>query len=148
MPIRKTVAVVLVLALTALAFPSGLLAQSKGQILGTAKDEAQKPYENYQVRARVVEGEVIAATTGIDDKAAFSLDALVPGKYMIELYNTRERKVVCTEGPFELTEAQLLKRDVEIDCGRLPVAWLLLAAAGAAGITAGIVTRKDASGSK
>ncbi|MFB3855237.1 MAG: hypothetical protein ACE148_15640 [Vicinamibacterales bacterium] len=147
MLMKKTVAVVLAMSLTALAFPSGLLAQSKGQILGTAKDEARKPYEDYQVRARVVGNEVIAATTGIDDKATFSLASLVPGKYMIELYNLKEKKVVCTEGPVELTEAQLLKKDVEIDCGRLPVAWLLLAAAGAAGITAGIVTR-DASGSK
>ena len=46
--------------------------------------------------------------------------------------------MVCTEGPFDLTQ-QMIKNDVVIDCGKVPAAWWLLGAAAAAGITAGIV---------
>jgi len=145
---RKTMAVALMVALVVLAIPAGMGAQSGGQILGTAKDEAKKPYEDYQVRARIVGEAVVATTTNLDQNAGFSLGALGPGRYIVELYNLRERKVVCTEGPFELSATTPMRPDVKIDCGRVPVAWLLLAAAGAAGITAGIVTRDTASGSQ
>lgn len=147
MLIRKLIAMSLALALAVMAVPHALVAQAaKAQIGGTAKDEARKPYEEFQVRARVADGKEIVATTGLDQQAGFMLTALNPGKYMVELYNTRERKVVCAEGPFEIITPETFLQDVEIDCGRVPVAWLLLAAA--AGITTGIVTRGEASPSK
>lgn len=146
MLIRKLIALSLALALAIMAVPHVFAAQSAARIGGTAKDEAKKPYEDYQVRARVADGKDIVATVGLDQRAGFELTSLNPGKYIVELYNTRERKVVCTEGPFNITTPETLLQNVEIDCGRVPVAWLLLAAA--AGVTTGIVTRGDASPSR
>ena len=57
---------------------------------------------------------------------------------MVELLN-KDGKVVCTEGPFNMTQ-QPVKDDVKISCGnKVPTAWWLLGAAAAAGITAGVV---------
>ena len=68
-----------------------------------------------------------------------------PAKYVVELLN-EDGKVVCTEGPFDLTQ-QPNRPDVVIDCGN-PAAWWLLAAAAAAGITAGVVAAGPASPSR
>jgi hypothetical protein len=58
-------------------------------------------------------------------------------------------KVVCTEGPFDLAKLpQTSKAGVNIECGRTPASWWLLAAAGAAGITAGVVANDPASPSR
>ncbi len=58
-----------------------------------------------------------------------------PSNYLVELVNPKG-KVVCTEGPFDLSK-QPLKAGVKIECGN-PEALLILAAAAAAGITAGV----------
>ena len=59
----------------------------------------------------------------------------------------RDGKVVCHEGPFNLAQ-QLIRDGVIIDCDKVPVAWWLLGAAAAAGITAGIVANGPASPSR
>jgi hypothetical protein len=115
-------------------------------IAGTARDEAQRPYpDRNTVQARAVggpqDGQVVA-TTKLNNEANFSLPNLPAGNYTIELVvinpGNGEQRIVCTEGPFAMTQ-QLLRNDVVIDCGKVPVAWWLLGAAGAAGITAGIL---------
>ena len=141
---RQTVALTL-----ATVFATGMLMQpalragaSQGSITGTAHKEAKKPFPNYSVRARNVQQGVIAATVPLDPDGKFSLAGVDQAKYLVELLDPKG-KVVCTEGPFDLSK-QPSKSDVSIECGK-PAAWWLLAAAGAAGITAGVVSNDAAS---
>ena len=149
MKIRQTVALTL-----AVAFATGMstqpvlragAAQDPGSITGTAKNEAKKPFPDYSVRAREVKQGVIAATVQLDPQGNFTLAGVDPANYLVELLNSKG-KVVCTEGPFDLTK-QPIRKDVKIDCGN-PAAWWLLAAAGLAGITAGVAGGEKASASK
>jgi ABC-type branched-subunit amino acid transport system permease subunit len=118
--------------------------QGAGSISGTADKEAKKPFPNYSVRARNVEQGAIAATVPLDAQGAFVLAGIDDkAKYLVELLDPKG-KVVCTEGPFDLTQ-QPAKNGVKINCGKNPAAWWLLAAAGAAGITAGVVANGPAS---
>jgi hypothetical protein len=109
-----------------------------GVLSGTAKHKAEKPYKEYTVRARDVSAGTIAATSVLDDSANFSMPSLTLANYLVELVN-KDGKVVCTEGPFQLSQAAAQKTNVDIDCGMPPAGWLLVAAAAAAGLTAGIV---------
>ena len=125
----------------ALASATALVAaQQTATIAGTAKDEAKKPYTDYTVRARDVATGMIAGNVPLNQDANFSLPDLSSAKYVVELveHKNNKDKVVCTEGPFDLTQT-MLKNDVVIDCDKVPAAWWLLGAAAAAGITAGIV---------
>ena len=143
---RQTVA--LALAMTAVAgmiMQPGLragAAQEAGTIAGTARKEAKKPYSDYSVRARNVQQGVIAATVVLDPKGEFTFASVDPANYLVELLDAKG-KVVCTEGPYDLSK-QPSKTGVDIECGK-PAAWWLLAAAGAAGITAGVVSNGAAS---
>ena len=111
--------------------------QGAGAISGSADKQAKKPYTEYTVRARNVQMGNIGASTPLDAAGKFALTNIDPANYLVELLD-KKGKVVCTEGPFDLTQ-QMLKNDVVIDCGKVPAAWWLLGAAAAAGITAGIV---------
>ena len=126
----------------ALASSTALMAagQQTATLAGTAKDESKKPYADYTVRARDVSTGMIAGNVPLNTEGNFSLPDLSTSKYLVELveHKNNKDKVVCTEGPFDLTQ-QMLKNDVVIDCGKVPAAWWLLGAAAAAGITAGIV---------
>lgn len=113
-----------------------------GLLAGTAKDEAKKPYTEYTVRARDVRQGTVAATVALDQQARFSLGTLTPLAYLVELVD-KNGKVVCTEGPYTLTTSAPQKTDISIRCGVPPVAWLLLGAAAAAGVTAGVVAGDD-----
>ncbi len=137
---RKTTAIALAVVLGMAAGPSSLLAAAQQDVTigGTAKREANKPYSDYKVRARDAQSGQIAATGLLDPNAQFTVTGLPPAHYVVELLN-KDGKVVCSEGPFNLTQ-QLLKNDVNIDCGKVPVAWWLIGAAAAAGITAGVVS--------
>lgn len=146
MRIRQTVAFGL-----AVAFAGGMIlqpvlrAQDPGSIAGTAKKEARKPFTDYTVRARNVAQGSIAATVKLDTEGNFTMSGINPANYLVELLDAKG-KVVCTEGPFDLSK-QPSKTGVNIECGK-PAAWWLLAAAGAAGITAGVVSGDPASGSR
>ena len=145
MKLRQTIALGLAFSMALAATPTTLVAggQQNVTIGGTAKKEAKKPYTDYTVRARNSQGGQIAGMGMLDTNAQFSLAGMPPANYLVELLD-KNGKVVCTEGPFNLTQ-QLVKNDVKIDCGKLPVAWLLIAAAAAAGITAGVVAAGPAS---
>lgn len=143
---RQTVAFALAVAVAAgmisqPAFGAGG-SQGAGSISGTAMKEAKKPFPNYSVRARNVAQGVIAASVPLDPQGNFALSGIDPAKYLVELLDPKG-KVVCTEGPFDLTQ-QPTKSGVDVRCGK-PAAWWLLAAAGAAGITAGVVANGPAS---
>ena len=144
---RKAVALGL-----AIVFATGMMqtagagaAQSLGTISGSADKEAKKPYTEYSVRARNVQAGSIASTATLDAEGKFVLAGVDPANYLVELLD-KKGKVVCTEGPFDLSR-QPLRSGVKIECGN-PAAWWLLAAAGAAGITAGVVSNAPASPSR
>lgn len=124
---------------------TALAQQTSGTLAGKATDEAKKPYSNYAVQLRDVATGQITSTQPLNDQGRFSFAAVQLSRpYLVELFQTQEKKVVCTEGPYTLTASSMPnKTDVNIDCGRTPaVLWLLLAGAGAAGAIA-IVTRSS-----
>jgi hypothetical protein len=133
----RIVAIGLAFTLALAAVPTALFAQQSTTLAGTAKDEAKKPYTDYQVRARDVKAGTISGTMALDPQGNFSLAGLSTLNYVVELVD-KKGKVVCTEGPFDLSK-QAIKSDVVISCGKIPAAWWLLGAAAAAGITAGVV---------
>ncbi|MEQ1731590.1 MAG: hypothetical protein ABL982_24730, partial [Vicinamibacterales bacterium] len=134
---NRFVAYALALTLASAAAPTALFAQQSTSLAGTAKDEAKKPFTEYTVRARDVRAGSIAGTIPLDAQGAFALSGLSTNNYLLELVN-KDGKVVCTEGPFDLSK-QAVKSDVIVDCGKVPAAWWLVGAAAAAGITAGVV---------
>jgi hypothetical protein len=143
MRMRQLVALGLSVTLASTAMPTLVFAGQQGgqqsvTIGGTAKNEAKKPFTDYTVRARNTVNGAIAGQTPLDQNANFSLGGLPPAIYAMELLN-HDGKVVCTEGPFNMTR-DVLKDDVKIACNKVPVAWLLLGAAAAAGITAAVVS--------
>ncbi|MGE5361200.1 MAG: hypothetical protein ACM3NQ_19460 [Bacteroidales bacterium] len=141
MLMRQITALTVAVALAFLAGPLAFAQQAQGQIAGSAKDEAKKPYTDYEVRARAVANGAIAATAQLDQTAKFVLRDLKAEKYLVEL--VKKNKVVCSEGPFGLTPEAPSKLNVNIKCG-LNTATYVLAAAAAAGIAAAI-TRNPAS---
>ena len=107
--------------------------QGNGIISGKATDEAKKPYTDYKVQLRDVATSQIVATTTLDPQARFAFNNLVLAKkYVVELSNVPQNKIVCTEGPYALSSTLISKTDVNINCGGNPAAWWLLAAGGAA----------------
>lgn len=142
---QRIAAIALALSLTA-PVPATLLAQQSTTLAGTAKDEAKTPYADYSVRARDVKAGTIAATVKLDPQGGFSLAGLSTTNYVVELLN-KDGKVVCAEGPFDMSK-QALKNDVVVDCGKIPAAWWLVGAAAAAGITAGVIALDEPSPSR
>ncbi len=146
MVMRQLTAVSLAIVLASFAGPLAFAQQpAAGQLAGTAKDEAKKPYTDYDVRARSVANGRVAGTTKLEANAKFVLPKLDMDKFVVEL--VKNNKVVCTEGPFELSTAKPEKNDVKISCGVKTATWLLPAAA-AIGIAAAVVSRGPASASQ
>jgi hypothetical protein len=138
---NRFVAIALAFTLANTAVPTALFAQQSTSLAGTAKDEAKKPFTDYTVRARDVAAGTQTPTQALDAQGNFSLTGLSTANYLVELLN-KNGKVVCTEGPFDLSK-QAIKSDVVIDCNKVPASWWLIGAAAAAGITAGIVATGD-----
>ena len=138
MMIRQLTATVLAAAIAAVP----ILAQQAPPTVtlsGIAKKEAKKPYNEFTTRARNVQtGEIAGTATNADPDANFSISGLPPANYVLELLN-KDGKVVCTEGPYQMTKDQFVKNDIDISCNKVPAAWWLLGVAAAAGITAGVV---------
>lgn len=105
-----------------------VLAQQAGTLAGKAIDEAKKPYSDYAVQIRNAATGQIVRTEPLNDTGLFTFASLELGqRYLVELFNVPDAKVVCTEGPFNLqTPSMPTKVDVNIDCGK-PALWLLLA---------------------
>lgn len=147
MAIQKICSAALALVLTAGMSP--LAAQqaaaqpaATGSIAGRATDEARRPYTNYVVQLRDADTGQIVSTVPLDTQGRYQF-ANVPLQrhFLVELYNVRDREMICTEGPQTLTQDAAERNDLNVDCGATPAAlWLLTAAAGAVAAT-GIVTQ-------
>ena len=137
MKTRRSVAMMLAMAMTVGMTPA-FAQQSTGVISGTADDEARKPYADYSVQLRDPATGQIAQTTPLTAQGQFAFSNVEAGRrLLVELYNTRENRVVCTEGPYALPANGNSRTNVNIDCGKVPAAqWLLLAGAGAAAAVA------------
>lgn len=105
-----------------------------GTLAGKATDEAKQPYSDWAVQLRDVASGVVASTKTLDDKGLFSFSGVALSQsYLVELVQIKNKKIVCTEGPYTLTPATPYKINVNINCGKVPAAiWLLAAGAGAA----------------
>ena len=131
MSIRASLALTLVVAIAATSVP--MSAQNNGLLSGTAQNEAKQPYKDFRVDVRDVVSLQVVGTSPLDNKANFSVGNLgLTKKYQVELFNIKDNKVVCTEGPYELSTTKLSFTDVNINCGTNPAAWWLAAAGGAA----------------
>jgi hypothetical protein len=119
-------------------------AQQGVTLAGTGKKEAKKPFPDYTARARDVQKGLVAGTSALDPEGAFSLSGLQPERYIVELLDPKG-KVVCTEGPFDMTKTSV-KNDVVIDCNKVPTSWWVLAAAAGAGITSGVAAGDSTGG--
>lgn len=146
MTAERTAMLVLAVLLASATMPVSVRAQQSVSLAGTAKDEAKKPYADYTVRARNIRAGAIVATVPLDVQGSFALPGLSAENYLVELVN-RDGRVVCTEGPVDLSR-QTAVRDLVIDCGNVPAAWWLIGAAAAAGITAGVVAVGPASAAR
>ncbi len=139
MSITRTLALALSVTIATGSTASVLIAAGpqQGSLAGKATDKVSAPFTPYTVRARVVNTAAIAESTPLDSEGRFSVGNLpLSQSYLIELFDTRSSKVVCTEGPFALGAATPTKADINIDCSRNPTTWLLAAGAGAALIAA------------
>ncbi len=113
--------------------------QTAGVLGGKATDEAKQPYRDFSVQLRNPSTGQVVATQPLTEKGLFSFSNVeLNQKMLVELVNLKQKKIVCTEGPFVLSApAQMNKSDVNIECGRQPASqWLLLAGAGAAAAVA------------
>jgi hypothetical protein len=111
-----------------------LAQQANGSIAGKATDEARKPYSDYSIQLRDAVSGQIAGTVALTTEGRFTFNQLpFTKRFLVELYNIKQNKVVCTEGPYVLATGSPTKADVNIDCGKAPAAlWLLAAGAGTA----------------
>ena len=119
--------------------------QAAGALSGRATAEAKAPYSNYSVQLRdVVSGQVIE-TVSLTPQGQFEFKAVpLAKKVLVEL--TKDKKVVCTEGPYGLEAATPSKTDVNIECNNNKTPqnlWLIAAAAGTAAAVA--VTKRSTS---
>ena len=141
--------VALAMAGSLLLGPLHAAGQNKGYLSGDARAEIKQPYSDFAVRARNVTSGAIESTAILDSQGNFMLDGLPSGKLMVELTKVGQNKVICSEGPFEIkpgttaADAAFGQSDISIKCNQPIAAWLLLAAAAAAGITAGVVAGGD-----
>lgn len=118
-----------------------LLAQ-QGSISGRATSEARRPYTDYNVQLVDTATKQLTGTVPLDDRGQFAFTGVEGDKqYLVQLFNLKENKIVCTEGPYALIAPnQLIRNDVNINCGKPVALWLLAAAAGVA-TTAAVVTQ-------
>jgi hypothetical protein len=129
-------------ALLAALTGATLMAQ-QGALGGTANKEADQPYTDYRVQLRdPATGAIVGTPANLDAQARFSFTGLETNRrYLVELFSMKENKVVCTEGPFQLTATNVSLTNIDIECGnKEAAAWLLAAAAGVAAVAA-VATR-------
>jgi hypothetical protein len=129
--------------------PVAAAGRQNGVISGTAAAEAKQPYSQYVIRARDVSNNTIPQATSLDANGQFALNGLTAGTFMVELVkgaqpNGQGGKVVCSAGPFTLQDSAaqindlMIKKGANVSCNRPMAAYIVLAAAAAAGLAAGI----------
>jgi hypothetical protein len=142
MTTQRLVSLALAFVLAVGVAPMAAQQQAVGVIAGRATDEARRPYANYVVQLRDAESGQIVKTVPLDAQGRYQFaDVPLSRTYLVELYNVRDREMICTEGPQGLTPSAAQRNDLNIDCGATPAAlWLLTAAAGAVAAV-GVVTQ-------
>lgn len=130
---KQIVAGTVSVALVVVTAPA-LAQQTAGAIAGRATDEAKKPYTDYAVQLRDVASGLVSSTLPLDQQGTFNFTGVAISRtYLVELVHIEKKKIVCTEGPYSLTPTTASKLDVNVNCGKAPAAfWLLAAGAGAA----------------
>jgi hypothetical protein len=134
--------------------PLAAAGRQNGIISGSAAAEAKQPYSQYVIRAVDTSNNQIAQATTLDSQGKFAVSGLTAGSFLIELVkgatpNGQGGKVVCTAGPFTLQDSAsqvndlMIKKGANVHCNKPVAALWLLAAAGAAGVTAAIVANGD-----
>jgi hypothetical protein len=134
MSTRRILALVLATTLAAGSMPGVFAAQQEnGSVSGKATSEAKAPYSNYLVQLRDPATAQVIRSGQLTDRGLFTIGSLpLSRRFIVELYNVRENRVVCTEGPYLLVPQDATRTNIDINCGTSPAWWLLLAGAGAA----------------
>jgi len=151
MSMHRSLALVLALSLTAGAASAWAQAaelQNIGLIAGKATGEAKKPYSDYTVQLRDVSTGQRASSVPLGTDGRFSFSGVtLTKKYLIELYQVKNNKIVCTAGPYTLSAPSVIsKTDVNINCGsNSALRWLAIALVGAGTGAALAVGTRDGS---
>src|ERR1041385_7797243 len=119
MSIKRTVTLALVFSVAVGTAPAmvTVAAQGAGKILGRATDEAKKPYTDYSVLLRDIASGQVVTTVPLDPQGLFTFNTVdLSRRFQVELFRATDNKVVCTEGPYTLTDKQST-RQVNINCG-------------------------------
>lgn len=132
-PRQRVIAAAMALTLSIGLTPMAAQQPQTGTIAGRATNEARRPYTNYVVQLRDAETAQIVATTPLNANGGYEFaNVRIDQPHLVELYNVRDRQLICTEGPYALTERVVRRTDMNIDCGATPAAlWLLAATTGA-----------------
>ncbi|MGQ0737281.1 MAG: hypothetical protein ACT4QD_26990 [Acidobacteriota bacterium] len=116
----------------------------QGTISGRAS-EARGTHTDYEVQLVDARTNQVADRVPLSDRREFAFMGIAPERqYLVHLYNLRETRIVCTEGPYTvLAPNRLSYTNVNISC-RKPVAlfWLL---GGAGVVTTAVVAAQSAS---
>ena len=110
-----TLGLALLIALT----PSLSLAQQGGGVIGgKATEQVKAPFEDYSVVLRNVQTGQAVETKVLDKAGMFSFPSVpLNQRYLVELVQTKDKKVLCTEGPFGLVTGEIVSiTNVNIDC--------------------------------
>lgn len=141
---RRIVAVVVALALGLSMLPGQLIAQG---VTGSLGGHSRYQDPNYEVRIQNVDTGQILGMAKLDSDGNFLVgNLLLPGNFLIVLYDLDDMEPVCTEGPFMLSPenaGSAAKLDVEIRCGRTPAALLLGILAGGLGLATAFAIQSD-----
>jgi hypothetical protein len=140
MSIRRTLAWTLVLAMAVTSLPGSVLSavqNNTGTISGKATSEAKKPYTDYSVQLFDVVSSAVAGTVPLDTDGHFKFNNVALST-RLQVQLVKQGKVVCTEGPYMLSQTTLSRTDVNINCGGKPAALLLAAGGAAAAIAIGV----------
>jgi hypothetical protein len=146
MSLHRFVAATLVAVLAQGSVPAAArqTPSQNGVLAGKATDEAKQPYSDYAIQLRDVGTGQVVSTKPLDTQGTFNFTALTLARaYLVELVQIKEKRIICTEGPYSLTLTNVSKLDVNVSCGKVPAAvWLLAAGAGAAAAVA-VATRSN-----
>ena len=124
-----------------------LAQQGAGVIGGKATEQVKAPYEDYAVVLRnILTGQPVE-TRPLDKAGLFSFPNVpLNQRYLVELVQKKQNKILCTEGPFGLVTGEVVSiTDVNIDCKKSnALTYLIIGGLG----TAAFLGTTQASGSR
>jgi hypothetical protein len=130
--------------LLALGAPSLSAAQDALGVLNGRVRADSRRLTDFAVQLRDAETGKVLRVVPVDPQGQFAAKEVPVGKpYLLELIRTsvKNAPLVCTAGPYQASADPKVKTNARLDCGRIPAAyWVLAAAAGVAG-SAAVMTR-------